>query len=152
MNVQIHLLPEIAAEIERLGGKFRPAPASPKLVNGHPVPEPLRQFLFDVEWPRQISYASDEESDLWVWLARFGLAEWLDPEEFVVENRGARPLVWWGETDGGNYLLLFDLDDPRPANPSVYKIDHYDPEQYLSASTDLLAFLRSLAIEDEKQR
>lgn len=151
MNNQNQLPPEIVAEIERLGGRFSPAQnGKEKFINNHPVPEPVRQFLYDVEWSRELSYYSDEDSDLWVWLTRFGLAQWLDAEEFAVEDRGERPLVWWGEADGGNYLLLIDLDDPNPANPSVYKIDHYDPEQRLYSTVNLLDFLRSLKIEGEE--
>ncbi len=147
MTTTTALAPAVLTEVARLGGQFAPAPSGKHFeLDEHPLPDAIGQFLFRVHWPG-CTYRSEEDSALWVWMLRFNIAGWLDPEEFTIQDRGERPLIYFAEADGGNYLLLLDLDDPNPADPQVYKIDHYDPEQTLYSTATLSEFLHSLEPE-----
>jgi hypothetical protein len=151
MTTPIDLSPAVLAEVARLGGQFTPksrGASDISDIDGHPVPMAVAQFLFDTRWPNQ-TYFSEEDSVLWVWGVRFNIVGWLEPEEFVIQGRGERPLIYFAQADGGNYFLLLDLDDPHPDNPQVYQIDHYDPEQTLSSSARLSEFLQALQPETE---
>lgn len=137
---------DVLKQLQRLKCRFIPQqPAKPGRINGRDIPPAMRQFLYDVQWP-PYTFRSDDDSPMWVWLAQFGMASWLD-DEYEVRDRGDRPLIDFGMTDGGNYLLLLDLDDPNPANPRVYQIDHYDPEQTLGGGLPLARFLSLLEPE-----
>jgi hypothetical protein len=147
MNTETALAPAVLAEVARLGGQFVPAPPGKHFeLDGHPVPAAMGQFLFRVRWPGG-TYFSAEDSAIWVWAVRFNIIGWLDPAEFTIQDRSERSPVYFGEADGGNYLLLLDLDDPHPTDPQVYKIDHYDPEQTLYSPATLSEFLHSLEPE-----
>lgn len=142
---------DIRVEVERLNGRFVPVNFfAPPMLGGKVVPEPMKQFLYDVQWPPQQEYESDEESDLWVWLVELGVVGWLDMEELGLEGVNGRCFVTFGLTDGGNYLLLLDLDDPNPTDPQVYKIDHDDPEQIVRPRLPLSRFLGLLKWSAQK--
>jgi hypothetical protein len=140
------LAPEVLAQIARLGGRAPADPAPGKdTINGRALPPATRQLLA-VKWP-PATYASRGDRGRQVWLVQFGMSWWVDPEEIAVADRGDRPLVAFGQTDGGNYLLALDLDDPNPADPLIYQLDHDDPDQTLAAEARLSAFLQALRPE-----
>ncbi len=148
MTTSPSLAPAALTEVVRLGGQFTPAaPGKTYDLDGHAVPEAMGQFLFRVRWPKGATFASDQNSAIWVWLMRFGIIGYLDPEECTIQDRGDRRLIYFGEADGGNYYLLLDLDDADPADPQVYKVDHDDPEQRLYSEATLSEFLQSLQPE-----
>jgi hypothetical protein len=113
-------------------------------IKGLPVPPPMQEFS-SVIWPNQ-KYESSESSECWVWMFEFNSLQWL--ADIPLQDRGDRALASFGLADGGNYFLILDLGDPHPADPQVYKVDHYDPDQMLEAGIPLSRFLGELNREN----
>ena len=84
----------------------------------YPVPEAMRQFIFDVRWPQDARYT-----------VRFGAWEFsgldfkiganLDEYECTFNH----PLD--GVNDAGGNTLAWILTDPDPTDPQLYRIDHH---------------------------
>jgi hypothetical protein len=57
-----------------------------------------------------------------------------------------------GHYDGGNYMLLFDLDDKNPSDPTVYRMDHdpYDEEFPVYLLCKLSEFVSKMKIEKSR--
>jgi hypothetical protein len=56
----------VIREIERLGGVIEPPPANKvtiisTVVGDTALPEPMRQLLFDIRWPRMVPYCSKDD-------------------------------------------------------------------------------------------
>lgn len=155
----------IIGEIKRLGGQVtitaNPDPAyiseyrievrkgQKHSVPGpkHQLPEPMRQFIHDVTWPKRHRYENNEESEIEVWLVKFVGQGWVNPEHYRLQEEPSCPLCSIGQTDGGNYTLCFRLDDDNPSDPLVYTLDHDWPGQTLGDGIPLSVFLRSLQQE-----
>jgi len=156
---------KIVEELERLGARHQPgelnswfqpmkvndeiwfAEPPPTELNGLKVPAGIHEFLFEVEWPQDVTFESNDDAPLWVWLVRFQPYMVLSTEHISVRGVKGRTLLIIGVADGGNYFLLIDLADKNPEDPKIYKIDHYAPEQTLGRGVKLSAFLSSLRPE-----
>jgi hypothetical protein len=142
------LSPAVAAALSRLAVERAPVDSrEPLEIEGHEVPAAIEQLLFRLKWPDRTYHVLDEDGEEEVWGLRFGIVGWVDPRETRIRDAEGRPLVRVAEADGGNDLLVVALDDPNPADPQVYLIDHDDPDQALEASGPLSAFLSSLEPE-----
>ncbi|MFL5346374.1 MAG: hypothetical protein ACJ8AT_16425 [Hyalangium sp.] len=100
--------PQVQKEIARLGGVYRwVSPLRPKLHVGREIPEPIRSFLYDTQWPD----------------ARFRGAlptfevNWL---EFGPVHVSDGPELGAGSLPGGNAWLVIRLDSPEPTDPLVF--------------------------------
>src|SRR4051794_20921892 len=117
-------------------------------INGFLVPEPIRQFLFDVTWPERVTFENTDDQDVWVWM--------YEPGYFDVDSRDEYPYlprhpdsVFIGNADGYNYFLLVHLTSETPADPRVYKLDHdSEEEDEPTGPMPLSAFLASLEPEE----
>ncbi|HEY7123100.1 MAG TPA: hypothetical protein VH540_04025 [Ktedonobacterales bacterium] len=139
--------------IERLGGVLEPAPEPPApitlrtVVGIHPVPEQIRQFLDDVRWPltRQGHFPNFR-------------SRWDDFPHGVLFVRGeiqeaygccgTHPYVQIAE-DATQFLYFVRLDDRRPSNPLVYRIDHEGQDRF-GTTWRLSDFLAELEPEPEE--
>lgn len=142
---------EMRRDVQRLGGAVAAIPPeAPTEIRGHALSPLLRELCFGVRWPEgRVAYRNDDDDDLHVWTFSWELLQWLDGDEHEVVDRGERPICILGIADGGNYLVCVRLDDPRPDDPEITRIDHYDPDQAYDAcaSMRLSAFLASLVEE-----
>lgn len=139
----------IVKHIERLGGRFKPNAVNENnlvTLDGYTVPEPIRQFLFEVEWPQNVTYVNSYASDnIEVW--NFVPVHMTAPRQeyqFLQKHPDAQII---GIADGGNYYLLLLLDCENSANPPVYRLDHDDDSGYAQGPVALSRFLASLRVD-----
>jgi hypothetical protein len=158
------LCPLVLEEIHRLGGKWElpsSSSSSPVVaaaaevqeessfyeINGHQVPLPMGQFLFEIQGLTKTYKSCYESSGRSVWGLTMGSAFWLPEKDVPIANRNDRKLVCFGMADGGNYYMVLDLDDSDPTDPQVYNVDHDDPDQRLYNGVTLREFLGELEVE-----
>ena len=120
------LAPAVLQQIERLGGRFEKASRHPPEASS--LPAPLRGFIFDVDWPRGITFANDENCSPWVFGVEFGNpTHWKADFDACRSCRGRR-FVCLGIADGGNYFLVTPADQESPDDPAVHVLDHEEIE------------------------
>jgi hypothetical protein len=148
------LTPYVTAAILKLGGKPKADFVSDKdmVVKQFLVPSAIRQF-FSFEFSGRYSTHESDYATYMIWAVEMNnRPSYLDPANVVVANRGNKFLVSFAIADGGNYFLAFDLNDPEPSDPAVFKIDHYDPEQKIYSNIRLSAFLNDLTQDQVERR
>jgi hypothetical protein len=122
---QARLSPEVLTALGRLGATLASPAEIPetrweKTKGGTwPVPEAIRQLLWDVRWPSGAAYHG-EQGDWALCRVRFDVGANLEEYECGYHH----PYVGLAETDGGNATLLLDLSDPAPHDPTVYRLSH----------------------------
>lgn len=140
------LIAIVQSRLTRLGATLPTDWDEPAQLEGHDLPEPLRQ-LACVKWPKEVTYKNEDIDQPWVWGLEVGGLAWLDTNEIGVEHDG--PLAILGIADGGNVFIVVRMDDPDPTDPVVYQVDHDDPEQTLFGDVRLSTFLASLRPEGD---
>lgn len=147
-SVPEQLAPAVIEQIQRLGGKLRPRKKSKIVIDNFLAPEAIALWYTNslITFPRKnFATNEDENNSYWVWNLCF---EWpCSCKEFPAEDKEGKFLSVIAMADGGNYILAIDLNDPDPSDPTVYMMDHYDPEQYLGDGVKLSDFLTDLAEE-----
>jgi len=119
-----------------------PEPNTRKMKGGaeYPVPEAMRQFIRDVKWPAGIRYEVTFGS--WKFDAidfRFGV----DLTEY--ECSFHRPFD--GLLDLTNHnMLVWDMSDPDPGDPRLYRIDHdgWSEHDAMSLGVRLSTFVQKM--------
>ena len=107
------------------------------------MPEALRRFYDDVEWPRGEGFTGQLENSQVPDLIVGENADSLDEYE-CIHHKPYRPVAW-----SGAFALhyMIDLDDPTPADPKVYLLGAaaYRVTTPRLAFKKLSAFLAQLA-------
>jgi hypothetical protein len=83
------------------------------------LPLSIHQFAYGFEWNGFELEGAVGHRD--VWMLELNVTGELYQSGF------ARAYYMVGHYDGGNYMLLVDLDDSDPTNPEVFSVDH-DPD------------------------
>lgn len=67
------------------------------------------------------------------------------PSEQDVDGDEGKNLYGFGTHDGGNWILMFDGNERRRANPMVYCVDHepYNPLEQLCRLDEFLKLLQT---------
>lgn len=118
------LIAIVQSRLTRLGATLPTDWDEPAQLEGHDLPEPLRQ-LACVKWPKEVTYKNEDIDQPWVWGLEVGGLAWLDTNEIGVEHDG--PLAILGIADGGNVFIVVRMDDPDPTDPVVYQVDRIEP-------------------------
>jgi hypothetical protein len=139
----------VIAYIEYLGGRLEPSAGNEvkvvrTVVGDYQLPEPIRQFIFDVRWPAGkhpfgMKYRSQFDD-----YPRGVQFIWAEIEEDYI-CCGKHPYVQIAEDDG-QFLHFIRLDCANPSNSLVYRIDHEGSDR-LPKSQRLSEFLASLEQE-----
>ena len=90
------------------------------------VPGAIDAFARNVEWPPSHLYQGSASWEHDLRRLRFGGLASL-PHDFACAAE--HPYAIIGEYDGGNYLLVVALDDTRPSDPTIYVVDHDEPDR-----------------------
>lgn len=108
------------------------------------MPEPLRQFIDNIQWPMGREYRWEEGGEAEMWMLDFSFIELTE-----YECSFQRPLLGIAMYDHGNYFLIIDMADPNPADPLVYTLDHesFDDHQPHKLGLRLSELLAKLAPE-----
>lgn len=144
------LAPKVMTQIERLGGTFKPAKGNrlPLTLGNYELAPPLRQFLFELEWPAGVTYAtSPKTANFRVWRYQPGyLTIERERKEYpFLSKHGDAQII--GQADGGNYFLVIKLKCENPSDPPVYKLDHDEESAYAQGPIPLSQFLAGLKVE-----
>ena len=144
------LAEQVVREIERLGGVIEPPPAEGQetlvrtVLGDYPLPEPLRQLLSDVRWPKGknwLGMAYRSRSDDYPRGVQFVRAD-------IEEDYGCcgdHPYVQIA-MDSSQFLHFVPLDCADPGDPPVYRVDH-EGQDRLPWPQSLSAFLADLEPE-----
>jgi hypothetical protein len=108
----------------------------------------IAEFYKYIIWPKRQTY--DAPSFEPVELEQVSL-EGLQqvPKTLTIQGSEGMDLFGIGKYDGGNWLLLFDGNDKKPSDPTVYSVDHEIPEESLENMGRLSDFLSMLVVHDE---
>ena len=96
------------------------------------MPEPLRQFIDNIQWPMGREYKWEENGEREMWMLDFG---YIELGEY--ECSFHRPFLGIGMYDRGNYFLIIDMTDPQPEDPMVYTLDHESFDEHQPNQLDL---------------
>jgi Leucine-rich repeat (LRR) protein len=119
-KVPAELAPAVAAQLSRLGlqpGAVSGDARTVKFPRGEvALPEPLRRFYDDVDWPCGDAFAGELEASNVTDVMIGENASNLEEYE-CIHHKPYLPVAWSGE-----FCLhyVIDLDDPKPADPKVY--------------------------------
>lgn len=106
----------VVRELKRLGGVPGDAPDGAAALSA-----PVRE-LVSYRFPQGVTFASDEDSDAWVWSLEFGLDEVNDFAQLLcLQGRRFDAIAY---ADGGNYLIMVPRDTDMVEDPPVYRVDH----------------------------
>ena len=143
------LLPEIILDLKRLGIEVAEnPPETGEQIMGLIIPPAIQQFL-DCKWDQEILCFTSEYSPLHASGVCFPSYNQAFLDDADINNIPDRPFIEVGSADGGNYLFLIALDDPNPANPQLYLIDHDYPGQEFPTGVLLNDFLSHMYPESE---
>lgn len=145
------LEPDILFHIKRLGVSVSDTPPEEsKKINDLDLPPAMEQFM-DAGWEaREMEFFAPEGSEMEAWSVEFSNSYYpLDPGQYSIADVEDKSLIHVGKWDGGNYLFLFDMDDPDPADPVLYYIDHDESDQELRGEVKLSVFMSALLPETE---
>lgn len=135
------LSPKVYTLAEKLGAKTsgdRPLPKSMKSC-----PEFAAEFYQRIEWPKNHEYEAPDYDDVGLSQVSFGGPIQAVPTEQDVLGAEGKYLIAFGMHNGGNWILLFDGNDPKPKNPMIYCVDH-EPGSELEKMCPLIDFLAQL--------
>lgn len=152
-DYQDRLDPEIIAELERLGCEIDTPDEIPDTQfffigdKRRALPEAYRQFLEDVTWPNKEFRGTPRSLSYWG-LSFFDDIRPFRPCEhgYDYERADVDEYLHVGWMDGGNYLVLLDLEAPRPASPLFVTLDHETIEEprRMDSMRDVLASLQEV--------
>lgn len=136
------LLPEIYAVAESRGATISANQPVPKTLVE--APAFVIEYQVNIRWPKSKEFNVGIPDTL---LSNVCLGGKVDPmpDDYELSNTGEMELFAIGVADGGNYILMIDGNDPNPANPIVYEMDHeVDPGDEVTKVCRLLEFFNSL--------
>jgi len=122
---------KVVSAMEHLGATRRERPKARRmsLMTAATLPEPLREFIEDFDWPVGVTYGSTDEYGE---PECFGIDFAYDPLQELGKDHigpaieGLR--LFMIGIMGGEYVVAVSMDDPDLTDPIVWVVDHFIPE------------------------